>query len=89
MCEVGCGLFRLDLAHYGKREYSSHAKSSPYQFFCCGSEEQACGGLHVRIVLFAAFVFISALLFVFAALELLFLSSSPHWALQLHRDTSR
>ena len=33
--------------------------------------------------------FLSTLLFVYAALELLFLSSSPHWALQLRRVTSR
>ena len=32
--------------------------------------------------------FLSALLFVFAALELLFLLSSPHWVLQLRRVTS-
>ena len=82
MCEVGHGLFRLSVAHREKREYSLHAKASPCQIFCSGGEERACGGLRVRIVLFA-------LLFVSAALELLFLSSSPHWALQLCRVTSR
>ena len=77
------------MAHRGKREYSSHAKASPCQIFCSGGEERACGGLHVRIVLSVAPVFLSALLFVFAALELLFLSSSPHWALQLRKVISR
>ena len=81
-CEVGHGLFRLGLAYRGKQEYSSHAKSSLCQFFYYRGEEQSCGGLCVRIVL-------SALLFVSATLELLFLSSPPHWALQLHRVTSR
>ena len=81
-CEVGCGLFQLGLAHRGKWEYSLYAKSSLCQFFYCGGEERVCGGLRVRIVL-------STLLFVSAALELLFLLSSPHWALQLHRVTSR
>ena len=43
----------------------------------------------MRIILSAAHVFLSALLFVSVALELLFLLSSPHWALQLYRVTSR
>ena len=78
-CEDGCGLFRLGLAHRGKREYSLPTKASPCQFFCCGGEERACGGLCLRIVLSPTPVFLSALLFLSAALELLFLSSSPHW----------
>ena len=76
MCEVGRGLFRLGVAHRGKWEYSSHVKASPCQIFCSRDEERACGGLRVQIVFFAA-------------LELLFLLSSPHWALQLRRVTSR
>ena len=66
-------------AHHGKWEYSLLAKASPCQFFYCGGEEQACGGLCVRIVLSAAPVFISAFLFLSIVLELLFLLSSPHW----------
>ena len=77
-CEVGCGLFRLGVAHREKWEYSLHAKASLCQIFCSEGVERACGGLRMRIVLFATHVVLSALLFVFAALELLFLSSSPH-----------
>ena len=82
MYEVGRGLFWLGVTHRGKREYSLYAKASPCQIFCSGGEERVCGDLRVQIIL-------SALLFVSAALELLFLSFSPHWALQLHRVTSR
>ena len=56
--EDGRGLFRLGLAHHGKQEYSSSAKASPCQFFYCGGEEQACGGLRVRIIL-SALLFLS------------------------------
>ena len=82
MCKVGRGLFELGLAHRGKQEYSLYAKASPCQIFYFGGEEQTCEGLCMRIVL-------SALLFVSAALELLFLLSSRHWALQLCKVTSR
>ena len=38
-CEVGRGLFRLGVAHRGKREYSLRAKASPCQIFCSEGEE--------------------------------------------------
>ena len=38
-CEVGRGLFRLGVAHRGKREYSLCAKASPCEIFCSGCEE--------------------------------------------------
>ena len=69
VCEVGCGLFQSGVAHCGKWEYSLHVKACPCQIFCFGGEERACGGLRVRIVLSAAPVFLSALLFVSATLE--------------------
>ena len=87
---------KLDMAFFGwmwlimkKWEYFSHTKASSCQIFCSGGEEQACGGLRVQIILSVAPVYLCALLFASATLELLFLSSLPHWVLQLHKVTSR
>ena len=88
-CKDGRGLFRLDFAHCGMWEYSLPTKASPCQFFCCGGEEGARGGLCVRFVLFVVPLFLSPLLFVSAALELLFLSSSPHWPFNCRELPSR
>ena len=70
MCEVACGLFQFGDARRGRREYSLRAKASLCPIFCSGGEEQVCGMIRVRIVLFASPGFY--LLFLFL---LLFLSS--------------
>ena len=56
-CKVGCGLFRLGVAHREKQEYSSYAKASLYQIFCSEGEEQrveafACGSFYLLSCLY-------------------------------------
>ena len=94
--EVGSLLAKMDVAFFGwvwfiveKWEYSLYAKDSLCQFFYCGGEERACRGFRMRIVLSTALIFLSALLFLSAALELLFLSSSPHWPFNCIESPSR
>ena len=94
--EVGTSRAKLDVAFFGwvwiivesgnilhmrnllrANSSATEVKNERVEVFACES--------FYLLLLF----FLSALLFVSAALELLFLSSSPHWALQLCRVTSR
>ena len=86
--EAGTSHAKLDVAFFG---WVWLIVESGNIFFVCETFSVlnlACGGLRVRVVLSVlcvALFFLSALLFV-SALKLLFLSFSPHWALQLCRE---
>ena len=75
-CEVERGLFLLGVACRGRWEYSLHVKASPYQIFCSGGEERACGMICVRIISSISSVFYLLSCFYLLFLFLLLLLSS-------------